>query len=159
MPLLRYLNLPLIIIIKGKATYRVREKIPVSSTTQPKPEKVRLSTEVFLCVGSLFDERNSEISHVKPLIYKVFHDFPGLFLNQTQQDKLQKECCYLGKSGEQQGNPKLPQTGKITIIHVAPRHSIFGKFLGKERSGKKYYSLKHAWLTCLLSFYISPKIL
>ncbi len=28
----------------------------------------------------------------------------------------------------------MPQTGKIRIIHVALRHSIFGKFLGKERS-------------------------
>ncbi|RGT71911.1 hypothetical protein DWX08_11525 [Ruminococcus sp. AF18-22] len=60
--------------------------------------------------------------------------FPDSFQNQTQQNELQKECCCRGKSGDEPDNPKLPQTGKTTIIHVAPRHSIFGKFLGKERS-------------------------
>ncbi len=48
------------ILIKGKATYRVREKIPVSSTTQPKPEKLRLSTEGIPLCESFFVERIPE---------------------------------------------------------------------------------------------------
>ena len=54
-------------LIKGKATYRVREKIPVSSTTQPKPEKVRLSTEEKPLCWVFFIWKNPGTNHVKVL--------------------------------------------------------------------------------------------
>ena len=54
------------ILIKGKATYRVREKIPVSSTTQPKPEKVRLSTEDASSVLGLFLSKRNGRTHQDP---------------------------------------------------------------------------------------------
>ena len=48
--------------------------------------------------------------------------FPESFQNQTQQNELQKEHCVKENRGMDKDNPKLPQTGKTTIIHVALRH-------------------------------------
>lgn len=46
--------------------------------------------------------------------------FPESFQNQTQQNELQKEHCVKENRGMDKDNPKLPQTGKITIIYIAP---------------------------------------
>ena len=50
--------------------------------------------------------------------------FPESFQNQTQQNELQKEHCVKENRGMDKDNPKLPQTGKITIIYIAPLHII-----------------------------------